>query len=138
MDKYKAKMVQAQKDFLEKIGQHVGQCDMLEVTNKRLIASGFGEVEKTPMLGQRNRNQSRERFMISRHANTERRVCIAEVFLEVGRNYNQLLALVSLDWDRELAGFIRDIYEKTGNTVIAVENSGTNNSLVASILPPSW
>ena len=53
MDKYKAKMVQAQKDFLEKIGQHVGQCDMLEVTNKRLIASGFGEVEKTPMLGQR-------------------------------------------------------------------------------------
>ena len=49
MEKYKAKMVQAQKDFLEKIGQ----CDMLEVTNKRLIASGFGEVEKTPMLGQR-------------------------------------------------------------------------------------
>lgn len=53
VEKYRARMVQAQNDFLEKIGQHVGQCDMLEVTNKRLIASGFREVEKTPMLEQR-------------------------------------------------------------------------------------
>lgn len=40
------------------------------------------------------------------------------------------VALVSLDWDRELAGFIRDIYKQTSNTVIAVQNSGTSNSYI--------
>lgn len=40
------------------------------------------------------------------------------------------VALVSLDWNRELAGFIRDIYKETSNTVIGVQNSGTEKSYV--------
>jgi chaperonin GroEL len=40
------------------------------------------------------------------------------------------IACVSLDWDKEYAGFIRDIYKNTGNTVIRVQNSGTESSFV--------
>jgi chaperonin GroEL (HSP60 family) len=40
------------------------------------------------------------------------------------------IACVSLDWDKEYAGFIRDIYTNTGNTVIRVQDSGTESSFV--------
>jgi len=40
------------------------------------------------------------------------------------------VALVSLDWDTEFAGFIRDIYVNTGNPIIKVQNSGTEHSFV--------
>lgn len=34
-------------------------------------------------------------------------------------------ALISTNWDKEIAGIIRDIYKETKNPIIAVENSGT-------------
>ena len=40
------------------------------------------------------------------------------------------VACVSLDWNTTLAGFIRDIYNKTGNTIIRVQNSGTEDSYI--------
>lgn len=40
------------------------------------------------------------------------------------------IALIALDWDKELAGFICDIYKKTGNPFIRVVESGTNKSSV--------
>jgi chaperonin GroEL len=40
------------------------------------------------------------------------------------------IACVSLDWDTEYAGFIRDIYKETGNTVIRIQDSGTESSFV--------
>lgn len=40
------------------------------------------------------------------------------------------VALVALDWDYKLAGFIRDIYKNTQNTIIRVQDSGTEHSYV--------
>lgn len=40
------------------------------------------------------------------------------------------VAEVSLDWDKEYAGFIRDIYRETHNPVIRVQNSGFEKSYV--------
>lgn len=40
------------------------------------------------------------------------------------------IAEVSLDWDREFAGYIRDIYHETHNPVIRVKNSGYESSFV--------
>lgn len=40
------------------------------------------------------------------------------------------IAEVSLDWDKELAGFIRDAYVNTKNPTIRIQNSGTENSWV--------
>lgn len=40
------------------------------------------------------------------------------------------IALVSLDWDTEFAGYIRDIYTTTQNPIIRVQDSGTESSSV--------
>lgn len=40
------------------------------------------------------------------------------------------IALVSLDWDTEFAGYIRDIYMETKNPIIRVQDSGTESSSV--------
>ncbi len=40
------------------------------------------------------------------------------------------IALVSLDWDKEAAGFIRDIYKETRNPIIKVQDSGTESSFI--------
>ena len=40
------------------------------------------------------------------------------------------IALVSLDWDTEFAGYIRDIYTETRNPIIRVQDSGTESSWV--------
>lgn len=40
------------------------------------------------------------------------------------------IALVSLDWDTEFAGYIRDIYTETKNPIIRVQDSGTESSSV--------
>lgn len=40
------------------------------------------------------------------------------------------IAEVSLDWDKEFAGYIRDIYKTTKNPVIRLQYSGTDNSYV--------
>lgn len=40
------------------------------------------------------------------------------------------IAEVSMDWDKEFAGYIRDIYHETHNPVIRVQNSGFESSYV--------
>ena len=40
------------------------------------------------------------------------------------------IAEVSLDWDKEFAGYIRDIYRETHNPIIRVQNSGYESSFV--------
>jgi chaperonin GroEL (HSP60 family) len=40
------------------------------------------------------------------------------------------IAEVSLDWDKEFAGYIRDIYRETKNPIIRVQNSGFESSYV--------
>ena len=40
------------------------------------------------------------------------------------------IASVSLDWDAEFAGYIRDIYHETHNPVIRIQNSGYESSYV--------
>ena len=42
------------------------------------------------------------------------------------------IAEVSMDWDKEFAGYIRDIYHETHNPVIRVQNSGFESSLIDS------
>lgn len=40
------------------------------------------------------------------------------------------IAEVSLDWDKEYAGYIRDIYHNTHNSIIRVQNSGCAHSYI--------
>lgn len=40
------------------------------------------------------------------------------------------IAEVSMDWDKEFAGYIRDIYHETHNPVIKIQNSGFERSYV--------
>lgn len=93
------------------------------------------EVNKL-MMKYKNENQIHSKFL-----SAAMKYCVEAICNELRSNSTKItddnmddlvyrIASVSMDWDAEFAGYIRDIYHETHNPVIRVQNSGYESSYV--------
>lgn len=115
-------------DVSHSINIHVG-----DGTTTGVIAAN--EINKL-MMDYKEENQIHTKFL-----STAIQYCVEKICMELRKQATPItkenmddiiyrIAEVSLDWDKEFAGFIRDIYHETENTVIRVKNSGYESSYV--------